>query len=283
MTQLFLSYRRDDTAAAAGRLYDRLTPRFGRDSVFIDVDAIPFGADVREHIRAYLSKCQAVLAVIGSRWAGVGPDGTRRIDDPDDFVRIELETAFELRIPVIPVLVDRIGIPTNEELPSTLVPLANRNAAQIENTRDFHDHVNRLIEAIEDLLGLERMLAADKQREQFGAWFSLVPREMFDADAQDVSGTFWLAHESDAGSYRFECMPDGELRYEDALVDHYYTDARWLQVGSVIFIEERDGRSQRRGILDGHLITDGEGFRGDGRLYTWTAQRQERPLTWSPA
>jgi hypothetical protein len=83
-----ISYRREDTAPIAGRIYDRLQSIFGRDRVFLDFDSIPFGVDFRTHISESLSRCQALLVVIGPHWSGVSPDGSRRIDDPSDFVRV---------------------------------------------------------------------------------------------------------------------------------------------------------------------------------------------------
>ena len=89
MPRIFLSYRRQDSAGAAGRIYDRLRAHFGNDAVFMDIDSIPFGEDFREHIDAAVGQCDLVLAVIGPRWSGK-TDTSRRIDDPRDFVRIEI-------------------------------------------------------------------------------------------------------------------------------------------------------------------------------------------------
>src|SRR5476649_137833 len=95
MHGLFVSYRRSDSADATGRIYDRLVSELGKDKVFKDVDSIPLGADFRAHLNAVVSGCQAVLAVVGPRWLDARNEaGVRRLDDADDFVRIELEAAL---------------------------------------------------------------------------------------------------------------------------------------------------------------------------------------------
>lgn len=149
MTKIFLSYRRDDTSGHVGRLTDRLWARFGRDSVFRDLDSIAPGRDFTMTINEAISACDAVVAVIGRNWAGAfGADGQRRIDDPDDFVRVELATALARKMQIIPVLVDRAGMPSPESLPAPLVALARRNALEISETRWDYD-VQRLIDVLD--------------------------------------------------------------------------------------------------------------------------------------
>src|SRR5262245_32492556 len=110
MSKIFLSYRRQDSAGVAGRIYDRLRAHFGEDAVFIDLDSIPFGADFRQHISSAVDQCGILLALIGRNWAGEAGN-PRRIDDPRDFVRIEIESALERNLPVIPILIDRAPMP----------------------------------------------------------------------------------------------------------------------------------------------------------------------------
>jgi formylglycine-generating enzyme required for sulfatase activity len=148
MRKIFVSYRRQDTAGTAGRIYDRLCAHFGEDDLFIDMDSIPFGVDFREQIVRAVDQCGVMLAVIGPKWLGETETG-RRIDDPRDFVRIELEVALQRKLPVIPVLIDRTPMPAESELPPLLHALAYRNAIDIDQWRDFHHHVDRLIKGIE--------------------------------------------------------------------------------------------------------------------------------------
>jgi hypothetical protein len=157
MPNIFLSYRRDDSIDAAGRIYDRLVEHFGSESVFMDVDSIPLGIDFRQYLQDTVSRCDVLLAVIGHGWLEArhpeGPlVGQRRLDNPDDFVRIEIQTALERGILVVPVLVGRATMPVAKDLPDGLKELAFRNAAEVRPGKDFHHHVDRLIRGIESLV-----------------------------------------------------------------------------------------------------------------------------------
>ncbi len=151
MPKIFLSYRRQDSAGVAGRIYDRLRAHFGKDAVFMDIDAIPFGVDFREHIASAVNQCGILLAVIGRDWAGEA-GGARRIDDPRDFVRIEIESALERNLPVVPILIDRATMPGEADLPPSLARLAYRNAIALDPGRDFHHHADQLIHGIDRAL-----------------------------------------------------------------------------------------------------------------------------------
>jgi parallel beta-helix repeat protein len=158
MPKIFVSYRRQDSEHITGRIHDRLHPHFGHDAVLIDIDTIPFGVDFREHLTRAVAQCDILLAIIGDDWLEARfPDGPRagqrRLDDPADFVRIEIEAALARNVPVIPVLVGRARMPGDRELPEgRLRDLAYRNAAEVRSGRDFHDHVDRLIRGIEHLV-----------------------------------------------------------------------------------------------------------------------------------
>lgn len=150
MVKIFLSYRRDDSRAIAGRIFDRLEARFGRDCVFMDVDAIPLGTDFRKHLQQAVSQCHVFLAIIGERWlSSCDAKGMRRLESPKDFVRIEVETALAREIPVIPVLVGHNQMPAPEDLPDALQELAFRHALSVDMGADFHHHIDRLIRGIE--------------------------------------------------------------------------------------------------------------------------------------
>src|SRR3954471_17611758 len=114
-----ISYRREDSSPVTGRLFDRLQAEFGRRNVFMDFDSIPFGVDFRDKIKITLEKARVVVAVVGPGWVG-NREGKRRIDDPTDFVRIEIAAALQRGIPVIPVLLDRTTMPGVNELPEEL-------------------------------------------------------------------------------------------------------------------------------------------------------------------
>jgi hypothetical protein len=158
MPRIVISYRRADSAAISGRIFDRLTHRYGAEKIFMDIDEIPFGIDFREHIAGVLATCDAVVAVIGPRWV-TGGSPTARIVEETDPVRIEVQAALERGVPVIPVLVEGAAMPEPSELPPPLVDLAYRNACEVSSGRDFHAHVDRLIRAIDRMFpegGAER-------------------------------------------------------------------------------------------------------------------------------
>jgi hypothetical protein len=146
---IFISYRRDDSADIAGRIYDRLVQHFSRDTVFKDVDSIPLGIDFRQHLEGALSQCRVLLAVMGERWSGTDAATTRRrIDDPSDHVRLELELALARNVPIIPVLVRNFSIPAPDKLPQSLQSLAYRNGINVRPDPDFHGDMDRLIKGI---------------------------------------------------------------------------------------------------------------------------------------
>jgi len=156
MTKIFLSYRREDSADIAGRIFDHLERRFGRDRLFLDVDAIRYGDDFRRRIGEALDQTGVLLAIIGDRWldAGAQSAARRRLDDPNDYVSIEISSALDQGITVVPVLVGEAQMPRVSDLPAHLAQLSYRNAAEVRSGRDFSLHINRLIEAITDLLAL---------------------------------------------------------------------------------------------------------------------------------
>ena len=131
-SEIFISYRREDAPAYAGRLYDRLAEEFGDEQVFMDVDALEPGADFVERIRSAVGSADALLVVIGRSWLDVkNADGERRLDDPEDFVRLEVALALGGDAVVIPVLVGGAAMPAEEDLPPDLVPLARRHAVTL--------------------------------------------------------------------------------------------------------------------------------------------------------
>ena len=150
---IFISYRRDDSAEVTGRIYDTLTQHFGKEAIFKDVDSIPYGVDFRKHLKDVVGSCGALIAIIGDRWLTLAdPDGTRRLDDPADYVRIEIESALQRDVPVIPLLVKGARMPKETELPPDLKDLAFRNGTMVRNDPDFHPDMDRLIRNLEQQL-----------------------------------------------------------------------------------------------------------------------------------
>jgi TIR domain len=150
MTRIFISYRRDDSAYIAGILRENLEKQFGKGSVFLDVESIPYGLDFRTRVNHAIEQSDLVLVIIGKSWLNItSPEGQRRIDSPTDYVRLEIEAALNRAINVIPVLVDNASMPLASQLPSTLQPLIYRNAAEIRPGRDLNYHIQQLVQDIE--------------------------------------------------------------------------------------------------------------------------------------
>ena len=159
MPRILISYRRSDTSAITGRIFDRLTAQYGEESVFMDVDSIPIGTDFRSHIQQTLLQTDVVVAVIGANWLGRdGADGVR-MHQTTDSVRVEIETALDRKIRIVPVLVDGAKMPANSELPPSLGSFVFLNAADVATGRDFRSHMDRLIEAIDQSTAVDPFVA----------------------------------------------------------------------------------------------------------------------------
>lgn len=156
--KIVVSYRRTD-AAMAGRIFDRLAQHFGKSSLFIDIDDVPFGVDFRKHIDEALQSSDLMIAVVGEKWLGPQAGGKFRIMNAADPVRVELETALKRNITVLPVLLDGTSMPDAADLPEGLRDFAYRNAIEVESGRDFNIHVERLIRAMEQILGIKAKVA----------------------------------------------------------------------------------------------------------------------------
>jgi hypothetical protein len=151
MPGIFISYRRADSCAYAGRLYDHLVNRFGKDSVFMDVDSIEPGVDFIDVLQNTVSSCDVLIAVIGQQWLTATDADGRRLDHPEDLVRVEVSTALSRNVRVIPALVAGAHMPDIHELPEALAPLARRNAIEISDT-SFLLSLSRLMEALEKII-----------------------------------------------------------------------------------------------------------------------------------
>ena len=172
---IFISYRRDDSLGSAGRLYDRLLEYFPSERIFMDVDVIEPGQDFVEVIENAVHSCDVVLAIIGSRWLDlVDNEGNRRLDLPKDFVRVEIVTALNSHIRVIPVLVQGATMPRPSDLPDDLKPLSRRNAIEIRHT-NFNADTEKLIRILKKIFNevetnrkieAERIAAEKAKQEQ---------------------------------------------------------------------------------------------------------------------
>lgn len=153
MPKITISYRRADSEAMTGRIFDRLIAQYGRDAIFRDIDNIPAGIDFRQHINETLLKTGVLLAIVGPKWLGSSRGGVERINEESDPVRVEVETALRRRLPVVPVLIGNTRMPGVDQLPPSLKDFAFRNAVKIDTGRDFDHHMDQLFKAIDAILG----------------------------------------------------------------------------------------------------------------------------------
>lgn len=146
-SKIFISYRRSESAAHAGRLSDQLRSHFGTHVIFIDIESIEPGRDFVEAIEDAVSSCRILLAIIGRQWLTCANEHGRRLDDPKDFVRLELATALKRGLRVIPVLVQGAAMPREQDLPDEIAPLARKQAWEVSDLR-WNQDVGNLIEKI---------------------------------------------------------------------------------------------------------------------------------------
>ena len=148
MTRIFISYRRVDSEGYVGRLYDQLLQHFDKGDLFLDVGTIKPGEDFVAAIERTVATCDALIAVIGPQWLNVrDQNGYRRLDNPTDYVRLEIATALKRNILVIPVLVARATMPKQNDLPADIADLSRRNAVELSHDRFSYD-VERIAHAI---------------------------------------------------------------------------------------------------------------------------------------
>jgi formylglycine-generating enzyme required for sulfatase activity len=149
--KIFISYRRFDSIAYAGRIHDRLVATYGEKNVFKDVDDIPIGQDFRTILTREVSKCDVLLVLIGRTWLDArDANGNRRLDDVDDFVRTEIRAGLRrANCLVIPMLLSGAQMPQSNQLPDDLRELAYKNAVSVRDDPDFHRDMVRLIDALD--------------------------------------------------------------------------------------------------------------------------------------
>jgi hypothetical protein len=160
---IFISYRREDTAAYARLIFNELVEAFPRQEVFMDVDSIRPGEDFSEVIVHRLKSCSVLIVVIGRNWSKFAEQvAEASADDREDFVRIEIEAALKLKLLIIPVLVDGVPMPRSADLPKSLRPLARRTAIEVRHVH-FAANCARLIDALSEALSNNKV-SSDKRK-----------------------------------------------------------------------------------------------------------------------
>ncbi len=210
MSKIVISYRRSSYDAIVGRIRDKLVSHYGDEAVYMDVDNIPYGIDFRQHINKALNEGDVVIAIIGPKWLGPIRGRKARIFDDADPVRVEIETALNRGIAVVPILVDGAKMPKTSDLPESIGKLAYHNAATVDAGRDFHQHMDRVIRSMELVVAKPiHDTAAAKSTNRVG-------RKRLVASASAFAGVVALAVGLYAAlpllSERFGTSPTGETR-----------------------------------------------------------------------
>jgi hypothetical protein len=180
---IFISYRRDDSSGHVGRLYDALSAHFGRKRLFFDIDHIAPGQDFVRVLEDSLNRSSVMIVVMGKRWGGTGRVGARRIDDPGDFVRLEVASGLKRpELKMIPALISGAKMLGPAALPDDLKELSRRNAIELSDTR-WREDVERLIASLE-----QDMAAPPKH----AAAADLVRKAREITHAPDMSSASWM-------------------------------------------------------------------------------------------
>lgn len=214
MTRIFISYRRDDAGGYSLLLFQRLVEHFGRGRIFMDIDTIEPGVDFVDMIERAVGACDALIALVGKHWLTLEDDkGRRRIDNPEDFVRLEIAAALARQVRVIPVLVRGAQMPASDELPDPIMALARRNAFELSDARIQYD-LDRLIQVLDKSSRkpmrptqswLDRLERFETQERVLEAGASLADgviaqvgtRRLFEPEVVEVPGGVFLAGEND--------------------------------------------------------------------------------------
>jgi hypothetical protein len=256
--RIFISYRREDSDYPVGWLFDRLVAHFGEGQVFKDIDTIQPGDNFGEKIRAAVASCDVLLALIGDRWlTATGHDGQRRLDHPDDLVRLEIRAALRRNIRVIPVLVGDVRMPSASELPSDLAELAERQALELSAAR-FDADTDKLLGVLDQALseaaatpptGLKGRLVLPRDGDEVGGRIGIRGQvtgwqhdwKLWIAHRRDPQGEFWVKfpeiRPDDHGNFSasvFEGGPRGRVIISLLAVplSRSRTFEKWLQQGA---------------------------------------------------
>jgi TIR domain-containing protein len=147
-SRIFISYRRGDSSGHAGRLYDRLVDHFGSDRVFMDVDTLEPGVDFVDALHTAVGSCAVLIALIGDDWLdATDAAGRRRLDSPNDFVRVEIAAALTRKVGVLPVLIERADMPSPERLPADLQKLTRIQCIEVRDTH-WNADINVLVDTL---------------------------------------------------------------------------------------------------------------------------------------
>jgi|APSaa5957512622_1039677.scaffolds.fasta_scaffold17701_4 hypothetical protein len=199
MAKVFISYRRGDSKWASKAIYDHLCEHFGNSNVFMDIDTIKPGVDFVQAIEEAVNDCNVLLALIGQKWLNIeDKHGKRRLDNPNDFVRLEVATALKKEFGLIPVLVDDAPMPLENELPDDLSALPRRNAIDFSE-KYFNYAIKALLDAIHGLPGI-----------------SAIPPEFINEYMSNITprlqmSSFTISENVEIGDYQCRYVAEGQM------------------------------------------------------------------------
>jgi hypothetical protein len=262
---IFLCYRRELTAGHAGRIYDRLAEAFGEEAVFMDVDSIGLGLDFARVLDEAVSSCAVMLVLIGPRWAEIGDEQGRRLDDPADYVRQEIEAGLRRDVRVVPVLVSHAALPQPEALPEAVRPLVRRQAFRLPD-ETFRSQAQVLVERLRPLV------APGASQTPAGAepsWTVQRVRKSFRLRILRVQ----LTHAQHTITYKVHLVSNPTLLVDDVVIAEKISPARMEDGGPVdevqfqladgdavrscTFLAHGTGRITRAALtVDGRLLYD---------------------------
>jgi hypothetical protein len=264
---IFLSYRREDTQHIAGRLADRLVDRFGAEQVFMDVDSIEPGMEFAKAIELAVSRCKVLIVLIGTNWVNiVDEQGNRRIDDPNDFVALEVKAALQRGIRVIPVLADGARPPSRDELPSSLQLLTGRHAIRVDH-ESFQSDVTRLIGAVSSVLLVPfetATVAADDQKQE--------PTQLKEEPLKDEPAQLTPVGADRQPAFDQERWQNRVARQEWSAQLLDKGEKEWTVLLSLTFEDHRIKKTQTEPLTTrDHLFVDGTKFGSNALPRNWDA------------
>jgi hypothetical protein len=246
--KIFINYRRDDDPGNTGRLFDRLLETFRPQQLFMDVDSIAPGLDFVKVLEEQVAESDVMISVIGKAWLDARDEtGVRRLDNPNDFVRIEIESALKQGKLVIPVLVGKAEMPHPNVLPETIRPLSRRNAVRLTHER-FHSDAQGLITALEQILENARKAAI-----QFYSCFLIYSAKDVEfakrihADLQNDGVRCWLAPQDMPIGGKILDEIDAAIRLRDkvlVVLSEHSVKSDWVEDAVTKGFEEERRRGQ---------------------------------------
>ena len=248
--RIFISYRRIDSAGYAGRIADYFATNQPDVTVFMDINSIAPGANFPETIKNSLALSNVMLALIGPQWLQASTEaGLRRLDDPGDFVRLELKHAIEDQLTLVPILLDNTSMPAASDLPQELRPLTQYNAFRLR-----HEAFRRDAEALAELLKPQLSTAAPSEH---AAQSTAAKEEVFEklvADFRDFIAKddheVYMIIENDAAQFvQFIGLYDGEV-----LLDFPTNNLSYPQITTAVRILEQSNTVSAQD-LDNDIVT----------------------------